>query len=193
MPLYYLLQDLNSIPNGVFLSNGCFSEGGLLRFRVSRRLLLGGSWCFLVPPVRPPDLSMQVFPVDQGGAKARVKFLTMKPGFGTPSFLTWEASWKLDSESVVAAALDRAVRGRGRRSRWARLDHAHGHCLAPTLQMSGLWGLPGQDRVAGRVLTPTSPPPTVQMGTCAKPIAVCETFARLFSADWALNYGGDWE
>lgn len=64
-------------------------------------------------PCPSPDLSGRVFPLDQGGAKAGVKFLTMKPGFGAPSFLTWEASWKLDSESVVAAALDRVVRGRG--------------------------------------------------------------------------------
>lgn len=56
------------------------------------------------------------------------------------------------------------------------------------------WGLPGQDGVAGRVLTPTSPSlATVHVGTCAKPIAVCEAFTRLFSADRALNYGGDRE
>lgn len=65
-------------------------------------------------------LSLQVSSLDQ--AKAGAGFLTMQLWVhsgpseplvrGHPSFLTWEAPRKLDSESVGAPALDRAV-GRG--------------------------------------------------------------------------------
>lgn len=67
-------------------------------------------------------LALQAFSLDQARAKAGAGFLTMQLRVhsgpseplvrGHPSFLTLEAPRKLDSESVGAAALDRAV-GRG--------------------------------------------------------------------------------
>lgn len=110
------------------------------------------------------------------------------------------------TESAAAAALDRAVQGRGWRSQRARLHHAPGHCLVLALHTPGPASCPpegtmcasvvhggvlAQAGVTGRVPALTSLSlATARGGTGAKPTAVCAAFARLFSADRARNEWG---